>query len=408
MNNIVIAGCSLSADDTCLDDSHRFNSIEKTYRCYPHYLKDYLGEKYKIHNIGRDAADNGTISRNLIVVIEELIEKGMHTEDIIAVIQWSGSDRHSKYVEDGGTHTPFFYNKECSGWSLSTYDDRDWQNYYMNEHTEEKAIQNTLDNISKTQQFLKSNNIKYKMFCGWSIFNNDLNIEEHIDISDFWFYNNPDGNYNNDASWNEQETNKYGGMKEWIRSNVEKEDWTRGTPDVIGQDQHPSNKAQQKFTNLVLKDMVKDLTIRDKTIVTTGCSFTNFRTTWSTYLEEHYKKSEIINIGYKGNSNDIILRGVITNVDRLLTEGKKIHMVLIQLTTMERKFMINRGNFEMSPPAQNFYKSSWSSWFMPMNEGFNNNINFWKNYWENIHSDELHFFDLLEKIFMVQSYFWLL
>ena len=33
-----------------------------------------------------------------------------------------------------------------------------------------------------------------------------------------------------------------------------KEDWTRGTPEVIGQDQHPSNKAQQKFTNLVLVD----------------------------------------------------------------------------------------------------------------------------------------------------------
>ena len=66
--------------------------------------------------------------------------------------------------------------------------------------------------------------------------------------------------------------------------------------------------------------------------------------------------------------------------------------------------MINQGKFEMSPPAQNFLKSSWSSWFMPMNEGFKNTQEFWKNYWENIHSDELHFFELLEKIFMVQSY----
>ena len=144
-----------------------------------------------------------------------------------------------------------------------------------------------------------------------------------------------------------------------------------------------------------------------KYIITTGCSFTNFRTTWSDYLEEHYNDTDVkvLNVGYKGNSNDIILRGVITNVDRLLKEGKEIDMVIIQLTTMERKFMINHGNFEMSPPAQNFYKSSWSSWFMPLNEGFKNNVSFWKIYWENIHSDELHFFELLEKIFMVQSYF---
>ena len=54
--------------------------------------------------------------------------------------------------------------------------------------------------------------------------------------------------------------------------------------------------------------------------------------------------------------------------------------------------MINKGKFEMSPPAQNFLKSSWSSWFMAMNEGFKNTQEFWKNYWENIHSDELHFF----------------
>jgi len=144
-----------------------------------------------------------------------------------------------------------------------------------------------------------------------------------------------------------------------------------------------------------------------KYIITTGCSFTNFRTTWSDYLSEYYntnKNTEVITIAAKGNSNDIILRGIITYVDKLLKEGNEIECVLIQLTTMERKFMINKGYWEMSPPAQNFLKSSWSSWFMPVNEGFKNNIDFWKTYWTDIHSDELHFFELLEKIFMVQLY----
>ena len=124
------------------------------------------------------------------------------------------------------------------------------------------------------------------------------------------------------------------------------------------------------------------------------------------FVEDQFKDTPttVLNVGHKGSSNDIILRGLITSVDNLLREGKKIRKVIIQLTTMERKYMINQGKFEMSPPAQNFLKSSWSSWFMPMNEGFKNTQEFWKNYWENIHSDELHFFELLEKIFMVQSY----
>ena len=148
-----------------------------------------------------------------------------------------------------------------------------------------------------------------------------------------------------------------------------------------------------------------------KTIVTTGCSFTNLITsdlgllpTWSDYLEKKLPNDLVINVGHKGSSNDIILRGLINSVDELLKEGRKIDHVIIQLTTMQRKFMINNGNFEMSPPIQSFKKSSWSSWFMPKNEGFRNNYNFWENYYQNIYSDELHFFELLEKIFMTQCY----
>ena len=132
-----------------------------------------------------------------------------------------------------------------------------------------------------------------------------------------------------------------------------------------------------------------------KYIVTTGCSFTNFRTTWSDYLEEHFENTDttVINVGYKGSSNDIILRGIITNVERLLSEGKEIAGVIIQLTTMERKFMISKireyhGEFQMSPPIQNLIKrSSWSSWLMPLNEGFDNSITYWKNYYKYVHTD---------------------
>lgn len=148
-----------------------------------------------------------------------------------------------------------------------------------------------------------------------------------------------------------------------------------------------------------------------KTIVTTGCSFTNLITndqgllpTWSDYLEEALPNDLVINLGHKGSSNDIILRGLITSIDELLVDNSKIDHVIIQLTTMQRKFMINNGNFEMSPPIQRFKKSSWSSWYMPLNEGFKNSFSFWKNYYKHIYSDELNFFELLENIFMTQCY----
>ena len=81
-----------------------------------------------------------------------------------------------------------------------------------------------------------------------------------------------------------------------------------------------------------------------KYILTTGCSFTNFNTTWSDYLEGDFKdkNTSIVNLGYKGNSNDIILRGVITTIEKMLNEGKEISGVIIQLTTMQRKFMISK------------------------------------------------------------------
>ena len=399
---IITAGCSLTADDTSLDNTHRINSKHKTYYSYSHHIQKLLGEDKQVYNIGRDGADNGTISRNIIQLLMELNEQGISYDDMLVVVQWSGVDRHSIYVdEDYISGNTLFYKKEYNGWSLSSLDagKSHWNNYYSDTHTDEGALNDTIKNIKEAQKFLTLKNIEYKMFCGWNIFDNDLDLDKHIDTSNFWFYENKKGHYGVAAKWFEGST-KYGGLREWVRDNVDKKYWTRGTPEVEGQDQHPTNVAHKKFTNEVLTEI---LSLPKRCILTTGCSFTNFRTTWSDYLEVS-TDTEVINVGYKGSSNDIILRGIITNVEKLLQQNRKVDVVLIQLTTMERKYMINSGNFEMSPPAQNFMKSTWSSWFMPMNEGFKNSQEFWKTYWENIHSDELHFFELLEKIFLVQTY----
>ena len=124
----------------------------------------------------------------------------------------------------------------------------------MEEHSEEKAIQNTLENISKAQEFLESKNIKYKMFCGWNIFDNDLDLKG-IDTSNFWFYSDKKINY--------------GGMREWIAGNLEKRLWTRATighkdssantPGWALIDTHPSNEAQSFFTEDVLIPLLEEM-----------------------------------------------------------------------------------------------------------------------------------------------------
>ena len=45
-------------------------------------------------------------------------------------------------------------------------------------------------------------------------------------------------------------------MKEWVRDNLDEDDWTRGIHGVQGQDQHPSNKAQKKFYKKIISKLI--------------------------------------------------------------------------------------------------------------------------------------------------------
>ena len=87
MNNIIIAGCSNSVDTTCLDKSHRDNAKNKTYNSYPHYINEKYGDDICVYNISRDAADNGTIARNVVQITNEVMDEGISSDDIYAIVQ---------------------------------------------------------------------------------------------------------------------------------------------------------------------------------------------------------------------------------------------------------------------------------------------------------------------------------
>ena len=269
MKNIVIAGCSMSTDVTSLDSGQKNNSTNKNYLGYPYFINERRPNKYNLYNAGRDAADNGTIMRNLVDQVNSIEDKGLNVD--FALIQWSGSDRASKYIEA---------RKE---WSLSSFhgvtivgEDREmWEKYFAEEHTEEQGVMNTLDNIFMSQQFLKSKNIKYKMFCGWDlftdsgekdIFSKDISYEnidnkllkdkfchcqidthnsqfgitdywDMIDWDNWWFFSN--------------DKIKYGGLTEWSQYNLEKDKWYQD-------DLHPSFEAHKKFKDDIILKIIDE------------------------------------------------------------------------------------------------------------------------------------------------------
>lgn len=262
MKKLIISGCSMSTDSTCLNLKEKKNSLSKNYKSYPFFINEK--SLFDIHNVSQSALDNGTIYRNLVSIVNELIDKDTPIEDMFAIVQWSGVDRHSMYSTKHNT------------WLLSTQyivkgDNKIWEDYFKNHHSEEKALNNTLENVYKAQKFLSSHKIEYMMFTGWNIFENDLNLLDYdIDVSRFWFYEAEHWNsfelsiIKNDNclypsyEYNTPPIKKYGGMNEWIRKNLSEDKWSRHNTNHMKNDRHPSNQAQSQFCDEVIMPLIQE------------------------------------------------------------------------------------------------------------------------------------------------------
>ena len=163
----------MSSHVTSLEKNQKENSENHNYLHWPHFL-DSTNKNFYVINASRDGADNGTIFRNLKHIFKQNSLK-RDWSDTIVFVQWSAVDRHSINVE------------EEQKWLLSsTHTDSDhiFEEYYKNEYTEEKALQNTLDNISNAEKFLNSKGVKYRMFFGWNVLDDDVDFKVNdIDIS---------------------------------------------------------------------------------------------------------------------------------------------------------------------------------------------------------------------------------
>ena len=300
MKYVVTNGCSFTragrlnidvTDNNFIDEDDMTRCGESSvYNYYPHQIQ-MLHPELKVINLGNVTNDNQVIARNIIYKIEKLKKEGINVSDISVIVQWSSFYRNSFFVSPSRI-------KENSKLKLPQHRNR-WDNDYahINDFVEEKNeigengyyflsggygmdhVKNPmkefahlnlgylhsyeermlcfLETIVMLQLYLKSNEIKYKMFNiannfsdtyvlnntnggGFPMFkpedskhNEMYEILKNKFIPNTWndgmnYKDNPYLNYYwNLIDWNsfwfyeEDGVHKYGGVTEWAIKNFD-------------------------------------------------------------------------------------------------------------------------------------------------------------------------------------------
>tara|TARA_E500000331_G_scaffold321240_1_gene335368 strand:+ start:573 stop:1373 length:801 start_codon:yes stop_codon:yes gene_type:complete len=256
-------------------------SMTATQRFYSPTWADHISKSTKMSllNPSTPGIGNHVIATNCIEGVEKLLQD-YHAEDIQVVLQWTGINRYDKIIKKNNNYYTTRPGSFLSDQSdllvrvLSTWRDNDfWRNHYSNQENEQAFLE-TLENILMCQFYLKEKNISYKMFCAWDLFthldtssrislellnnsnqftNDNYNnksfdlIKDRSQITSF-FWNLID--WNNFWTFNDEQV-KSGGMLQWIKKNVPKQDWF-----IKPQDYHPSHSAHQQFANFLIEEVL--------------------------------------------------------------------------------------------------------------------------------------------------------
>jgi len=256
----------------------------------------------KLHNVAMSGAGNHIISTNVIKQTEKLLESGISAEDICVVVQWSGIFRFDRVIEksmasDWGAD---FGQRPVWIAAMATKEKRfeppkntknDWimcagartrgvwpQLLAMT--SKEQAFLETLENILRVQWYMKSKNIRYKMFSGWDIFTDGTSGKKGHNIGDFTVNSGDqfslDGNYNSKSNtllkenckwfgylfdmidWENYWTYnsdkiKFGGLTQWTIENTPKQLWFRAKGD-----HHPTNAGHRQFAKKILMEIINE------------------------------------------------------------------------------------------------------------------------------------------------------
>jgi hypothetical protein len=245
-------------------------------------------------NVAMSGCGNHVIAAELIRKIELLKKDNISTEDMMVIVQWSGLFRFDMVVDETTHKNPERAVHLANGkpgeksrafprptnttnqWIMTagSKDKSIWPDVFW-VTCKEQAFLNTMEQILRVQWYLKSQNIRYKMFTGWDIFTdgnasvintdkilktnqfhdeNYSNIDSDLladnckwfgylfdllDTDNFWFY--------------KSDKIKLGGMLQWMKERVP-------LPDryISPGDFHPSAHTHKKFAVEVLSEFVND------------------------------------------------------------------------------------------------------------------------------------------------------
>ena len=276
MKHLITSGCSFTHDVPT----------------WANFLSETTGRK--LHNVAMSGAGNHIISSELIRKIEILLDEGIKEEDMVVVVQWSGIFRFDKIVEKHpNTSDRLVYlanGQQPRAFSPPSGTYNDWvmcagsrdKGIWPSVHTimsKEQAFLETVENVLRVQWYLNHQNIKFKMFTGWDIFTDGAPIRKGTRLGTDTIVNTnqfTDDSYTNkthtmlsdnckwfgylfdmidwDNFWTfEDENIKYGGLTQWAKSTLPKDEWYRAPGDF-----HPSTEAHKKFANQVLMEIIND------------------------------------------------------------------------------------------------------------------------------------------------------
>ena len=140
----------------------------------------------------------------------------------------------------------------------------------------------------------------------------------------------------------------------------------------------------------------------NKHLIVNGCSFTNGNfgsgsETWANVVRDYFKDTDIIyqNIGWKGNSNDLIIPQTLEHIKQIDKNDKVI--VVMQLTALDRVVVDGKK----SPTIGSVLKSmNWMQWAMSKNESVDG---WWQNYFQNEYSEEKHIDTFISRLLNFQT-----
>jgi hypothetical protein len=237
MKYIVTSGCSFTRQYRRIGitgNEYDFMNDAISQWKWPHFIqKEY--PDYKVLNYGNPTNDNSVIAKSILYGVNKLLKKGISTENIKVVVQWSGWSRNSSFIsKQKQIENNYFLNKEFVAerdkdrWPINEdfahiNDFINEPKKYIGEHgyfilsggyhnghvkakakeyfedyvdhifsAEERMIE-YLQNILLIQYFCKANGIEYKCFTMHNNFSADYVTEDRFPL---W---KPNGSSNSEA-----------------------------------------------------------------------------------------------------------------------------------------------------------------------------------------------------------------